>query len=286
MTFAATIQVRTAIRRGFTLAESLVSMSVIVVLVGGLVSAIVLSTRALPANAAERESVRQVDTAAGQIVEEMRSAVWFIERSTRRVTFTVPDRDSDGVPERICYSWSGAAGSDLLRSVNGGTEAAFLSNVGSFAISYETAAETETFVGAPIESADTVLRSYRASSVANALLTTTAWWGEYFQPTLPADALSWKVKQVSIYAAKNGNDNGTTASTRWNCGTPTARIFRLEPRWPRSRFSNPISRVRISGSVSRSPESVACRRQRECAWSFAACLERTRSAFSSISLRA
>lgn len=195
-------------RAAFTLAESLVSMGVLVVLVGGLVSAMVLSTRALPANAAERQTASRAMTAAEQVAEDTRAALWFIERAAQRVTFTVPDRNGDGVPERITYSWDGTPGSDLLRSVNGGTAAAFVSSVDSFALSYETATQTETFVAAPVESAETVLRSFRASSpVGDLAITTSRYQGEYFRPTLPADALSWSVKRASIYAkTMNSND--------------------------------------------------------------------------------
>jgi len=77
--------------------------------------------------------------------------------------------------------------------------------------------ETETFVGAPIESADTVLRSFRASSsVANLPVMTNRWYGEYFKPTLPADALSWSVKRASVFAKSNSSNDGVTAIEWYN----------------------------------------------------------------------
>lgn len=187
-------------------------MSILVVLVGGLTSAIVLSTRALPANSVERDSASRVGAAAAQIAEEMRAALWFIERTATQVTFTVPDRNADGVPERIRYAWSGAAGDDLRRDINSGGEAVFVPAVESFAVSFTIATETETFVGAPVESADSVLRSYRGSvSMADLPVSTTRWYGEYFMPTLPADALSWSVKRASVFAKSNSSNDGVTS---------------------------------------------------------------------------
>jgi hypothetical protein len=49
---------------------------------------------------------------------------------------------------------------------------------------------------------------------------------------LPADALSWKVKQVSIYAAKNGNDNGVNSVELWNANganLPTGTALAAQP---------------------------------------------------------
>lgn len=198
-------------RRAFTLAEAIISMSILVVLVGGLASAVVLSTRVLPSVSVQRDTAARVGNAAAQIAEEMRTALWFIERTATQVTFTVPDRNNDGVPERIRYSWSGIAGASLFREINGGGAVVFVSAVDGFAIDYRTTTETETFVGAPVESSETSLRSYRASAASNALVQTTAWWGEYFRPTLPADAITWKVTRAAFYACSHSSSSGVNS---------------------------------------------------------------------------
>jgi hypothetical protein len=49
---------------------------------------------------------------------------------------TVPDRNNDGHPETICYSWGGTAGNALTRSYNGGTASTVVPNVCQFQLTY------------------------------------------------------------------------------------------------------------------------------------------------------
>jgi len=129
--------------RGFTLAELVVSMVVMSILMVGLGSAILIASHALPDG--ERPATRIVQSAsvAGQIVEELRSAIWIREHTATSVEFAVPDRDGDGNAERIRYAWSGTSGDPLTRQYNGGKVVDVLDDVNVFDLGYDLKAVTE-----------------------------------------------------------------------------------------------------------------------------------------------
>ncbi len=126
-----------------TLAELLLAMGVFSILAGVMVSALAIASHALP---------DEDDTSAGMVIAaealdrvagDLRYALTIEELDSRRIEVTVPDRDGDGSPERIEYSWSGLDGDPLMRRVNDADEAALLEEVQHFQIDIQEADDEE-----------------------------------------------------------------------------------------------------------------------------------------------
>lgn len=118
-------------RRGYTLLEMIISTGAATVLLGGLMSTIVVANRAWspdlkPAIKTEASGLTR------QLSIDLKSALYFTERTSTAATFAVPDRDSDGQPELLRYAWSGTAGDALTVSLNGGTAQVVVPDVQTF----------------------------------------------------------------------------------------------------------------------------------------------------------
>jgi hypothetical protein len=68
----------------------------------------------------------------------------FSERTANAVTFKVPDRTGDELPETIRYSWSGTAGDPLQIEYNGSAPATLVADVNQFDLSYSLRTMTGT----------------------------------------------------------------------------------------------------------------------------------------------
>jgi len=123
-------------RTGMTLLEVVISITIISVLAGAMMSVMLIASRSL--NAAEGPFARTADAAdaAQQVTSDLRLAKQFLERTDRAVTFTVPDRDQDGQDETIRYAWSGTSGDPLTCQTNGGPAVPVAEDVQRFDLAY------------------------------------------------------------------------------------------------------------------------------------------------------
>jgi len=194
--------------RGFTLVELVLSLAIMSILMTGLASAIIIASHALPSDDSPSHVVVKAAELADQIAEELRLALWIRERTVRSVEFTVPDRDSDGLPERIRYAWSGTAGDPLTRQYNGGTVVEISESVQEFDLGYELETVTEEYPGVPVEGAEEELCSYDAwYDPEDHTVDDDKWRAQYFKPgSLPADTVIWRVTRV-LFVAKRENSN-------------------------------------------------------------------------------
>ncbi len=199
------------LRGGFTLVELVVSMAVTSLLMFGLASTVLLASKALPD--AQSTVARLIDGSeiVHQLTADLQEARYVVDKSATAITFTVADRDADGSPERIRYAWSGAPGAPLTRQYNGGTVVTLLADVHAFALAYDIQMVSEQYPGPLIESAETELAGYNsASNLGTLSVYSNLWWAEYFRPTLPADAVSWKVTRAQFMAKRAANNNNDT----------------------------------------------------------------------------
>ncbi|MGB2984554.1 MAG: prepilin-type N-terminal cleavage/methylation domain-containing protein [Phycisphaerae bacterium] len=134
--------------RAVTLVELTVSMAVMTVLMGGLASAIVLASRALPEDQSSLSATVDGYSATDQIAGELLCAQTFTVRTSTTVEFTVADRDPliNPGPETIRYEWSGTPGDPLNRSYNNGTAVAVVDDVQDFTLTYNTTTQSETTI--------------------------------------------------------------------------------------------------------------------------------------------
>jgi prepilin-type N-terminal cleavage/methylation domain-containing protein len=193
---------------GFTLVEMAVAVAVTGVLLLGIGSAMLLAGRAVPeANSPAGAGI----TAAGavqQMMTELPYATAITQRSANLIEFAVPDRNADDVTEAIRYEWSGTSGAPLTRQYNGGTPACLLADVREFHLSYDLKTVT-TFLPQQNESAETILAGYDATeALYDCAIRDGEWYGEYFLPALPADAVSWKVVHVALFVKQDLTSDG------------------------------------------------------------------------------
>jgi hypothetical protein len=194
--------------RGVTMLELVTCLAISSMLVGGLASAIHLAVLSLDSPTGATATTLDTNAAIDQLNADVRVATAFTERTATAITCTVPDRTGDGLPETIRYAWAGA-GSPLTRAVNGlpSPAASLLGNIQSFNLSFLT----KTVQPQLVESAEQALCSYTAGSSASVSILKNSWVGEYFKPSLPANAILWRITRIRL-KLKQG-----TASSKSGC---------------------------------------------------------------------
>jgi len=221
-----------------------VAMAVMTILMGSLASAILVASKSIEPPSSTVDSNRQAAEAANQITEDAAYAINFTERTRKSITFQVPDRDGDNMPETIRYAWSGTSGNPLTYEYNGGSAVTMLEDVRQFDLSYlltttgpppgacclpdgscvlipktECEATTDTIyegdgstcTKCPVESSEQVLISRdwsKAGDIQNYLVKDNAFCSEYFKPMLPANTLWWKITRVQVKIKRNGTHKG------------------------------------------------------------------------------
>jgi len=133
-------------RRAVTLLELTVSVAVAVVLIGGLASAVVIASRAIPDDQSPSSVTIDGYYAAEQIAGELLCAQSFTVRTSTAVEFTVADRNNDSNPEIIRYEWSGTPGDPLTRQYNGGPIVEVVEDVHEFDLTYGIKTKSDTTI--------------------------------------------------------------------------------------------------------------------------------------------
>lgn len=119
----------------FSLAEMVVSMTIMTVLVGAMLSAMMIASHAFPErNIAEQRSLQAADALAW-MQRDISYATTVTTLSAREIVLTVPDRGHGGAgPETVRYYWSGTPGDPLIRQYNGGNLVALCELVQGFSL--------------------------------------------------------------------------------------------------------------------------------------------------------
>lgn len=211
------IQRQTCRRRAFTLVELTLGLAVTTLLLGGLASAMVLASRALPQNDSVPIATLNASRCVEDLAGELFSAEAFTERTATSVEFTVPDRNADAIPETIRYSWSGSPGDSLMREYNGVGSTA-IAGVSDFALNYHlktVAAEGDPLPGEVVSSVPvTNIPLEVAAPEQEFVVSTGTWCGMYISPDpalLPPNTIRWKIDRLFFRAKKTGSPSGMTA---------------------------------------------------------------------------
>lgn len=127
-------------RRGTTLLELLVSITVSSILLVGLSSSTYLALKAADVDVGIFYETNESCKAIFELTRELQYAVAFNEtkNSATSIEFTVSDITNDGTAETIHYEWSGVAGDPLQRSLNGNPAKTVIANVHMFKLTCHT----------------------------------------------------------------------------------------------------------------------------------------------------
>lgn len=193
-------------RVGYSLVELIISLSIISLLVGGISAAMVVASRSQEQARGPAQDLRNAALATRQLADELGTALNINQAGPKGITFTTPDRNGDGTPEVVRYQWSGILGDPLTRVGLSPVQpqATLLDDVRDFSLVYDTINTTEAAV--PTE---TPLAGKMATSdLAAGALGNTEWISQSFVPSLPADAIGWRIRRVVLklrhYNAANG----------------------------------------------------------------------------------
>jgi hypothetical protein len=182
------------------------------VLLAAMASAMVIASRAVPEGSSPIEAVSRAGPILQQMTSELRTAVKINSCSLTAIEFVVPDRDGDLADDTMAYAWSGTDGDPLTRQVNGGNVTSFVENVHDFSLTYDLTSASQEVPGDLVESGRQQLAScVTGPDLTQANVSLDSWWGQCFEPTLPADAEAWNISEVQVRARQAGTPDGVTS---------------------------------------------------------------------------
>jgi hypothetical protein len=141
------------------------------------------------------------------------------------IAFVVPDRNGDGSPESIVYTWSGP-GNPMQRSYNGGRAATFLNAVQSCRVDV-----AQRPAARPVESSEQILASFTSPTGGTSThisVDASNFAAQYVRPVLPAGATAWKITKIALSLSQNsGNSKVFNISVTTASGSlrPTSTVL-------------------------------------------------------------
>lgn len=203
----------------FTLIETVLSLGIVGIIAVSMTSIMMLTSRAMPSvgdTDVVNVSAREV---ASRIASELAGATSITGLSANSVTFTVPDRDSDGLEETFRYGWGGTAGDPLVWTYNGGSAITVASNVQDFTLFAESATVTQPVAGPSAWGPEVILHEQLAPPTTNLTISGLNRAAHFFKPDFPAGTTGWTVTRASLKLRRAG---GATAA-------PVLRVSFVSP---------------------------------------------------------
>lgn len=189
---------RTTRANAFTLIETVLSLGIVGVIAVSMTSIMMLTSRAMPSVGdadVVNVSTREV---ASRIASELASATSITSLSAHSVTFTVPDRDSDGLEETFRYGWTGTAGDPLVWTYNGGSAITVASNVQGFTLAAESATVAQATTGPSAWGSEVILHEQLAPPTTTATINGLNRSAHFFKPDFPAGTTGWTVTRATL----------------------------------------------------------------------------------------
>ncbi len=187
-----------------TLVELLLTISITVVLFGGIASAVLLASHALPKDDDAFVAITNGATISEQISSELFSAITVTERTPIAITFTTADRNQDTNPETIRYAWSGVPGDPLTRKYNTYPAKTVKAKVYDFNLNYNVDISSQVITHeATVYGTNQLLASFEswpsvAADVSNQQITSILWASQYFETITPPEATTLKITSAKV----------------------------------------------------------------------------------------
>ncbi len=194
-------------KNGFSLIELTASVIAASILMVGLGSAILITTKAVSPPASQR-AVLDIAEVSHLIANEMQSAVHVLEQSATVVEFARAGRNNDGTPDHVRYAWN----SDDRRIVRtAASSGSLLDGVDSFSLTALLKGVPETLKGMVSESPLLTLRKMVSAGRGHTHswnLTPFSPVGQYVSMDHPDDTALWSITEVSIRLRRSAVANG------------------------------------------------------------------------------
>jgi len=172
------------------------------VLMGALMGMMILTTNDITSQRSRAERELQLEVALTELRQDIEVALDLRFNGSDTITLSVPNRGvhTDDAPEEIVYSIVGANPSALTRSINGATPETIATGVQDFGLT----AAVSSFTGSggaevpdPVTSPEMLLVSNDdESGNSGTPVDSKIWTAQTFEPTLPANTLSWTITRV------------------------------------------------------------------------------------------
>ncbi|HVU62529.1 MAG TPA: prepilin-type N-terminal cleavage/methylation domain-containing protein [Phycisphaerales bacterium] len=186
-------------RRGFTLMEVALALGISAILMLAMGGALMVTTSAVETASDSGAQALQAAGPMSQLGAELSVATQIYSTSPNDIYFTVPDRDGDGYPEEIEYTWN-KPGSALLRSYQGAAPVPVIQSVQSLSL-----ITADRKPATPVEGAETVLMSCdtpAGSTLKSDKVDTGHFQAQYVRPPMPANASSWKITRIKLFLSQ------------------------------------------------------------------------------------
>lgn len=192
---------------GFTLLELVLALSISTIVLLGVASMIGLATKVAPG----REGVQDASRAAGDLFAQLRADLLLAQKvvaaDPASITLSVPSRTGAALSDTVVYEWGGSPGDPVTLRINGGAQHTLVPHADSFALSAsrgpvtaytprtEPAASSGTLQSGPL------LLPYALNLAAGVAV------AQYVSPTLPSDAVAWRISEISLSLSESSNDD-------------------------------------------------------------------------------
>ena len=210
------------------LLELTISLVITGIIASGIFAAVAMTLRGMPTASRGAPATIAAADIVDRLITELETAVYVTERSATAIGMTLPDRNGDGIPERVRYAWTGAAGGPLTRRYNGGSVVTIAPQVDQFNLTPLIKTVTEQYPAVATEdAAESLLIDVSTGGSNNNDLTATTWFGQYFSLTLPSDAYAWRPTRVELMAKKSSLGGISLVQTRppTSAMTPSATVL-------------------------------------------------------------
>lgn len=218
--------------RGFSLVEALVAMAIMTILLLSLGSVVALATKALPPATPPVGDTTATHEILRVLARDLELASEVTIATATTLEFKTADRNSDGQPEVIRYSWTGSPGDPLVRKYNGDAAEPVVTRVQAVSFAYATTPDTTAAAPVATTSAETLFYTNDTMYDSTKSVASGESYAQTFSPLLPTDATSWKLTRVRYVAAADGTKSGTvTLNIRpvsSTTGLPTSAVWATE----------------------------------------------------------
>lgn len=191
----------------FTMAESVMAMAVLAILLLGMAGALGISIRATDRGDDAPARALAAASALDDLAADLADASAITESTPNAITFTVPDRTGDALPDTIRYAWSGTRAGTLSRAFNNKTPVAIASNVDGFGVTFRNRVGDTSAEGAeqPLFQVNSLLAGLTSQSVS---IGDQQWARQHVAPAWDSSVLAWSVTRLRLVATRNGAASG------------------------------------------------------------------------------